>query len=188
MPVTSTLVSSRMWTSDLQKKLFNGVLFQAGWFAAVLGGNAWAVFALLLVLIVHSRWWVASPKEWWLILAVSLLGIGVDGFWFASGILVTDGQSLTGAPGIWYLPPWLGCIWLMFSMTLCHVFAWLHGRYILAAVLGGVAGPMSYLAGAKLSGLSLGLPLWQSFLTIGVAWGLLMPLFIGLAQRVYPKQ
>ncbi|WP_439133341.1 DUF2878 domain-containing protein [Pseudomaricurvus sp.] len=190
--------------AELQKKLLNGVLFQVGWFAAVLGGNAWAVTALLVMLIVHSLWWVRSPKEWWLILVVSLLGCCLDSFWFAQGVLipgaeplalgdlasgdlVTNEEPLAKVQSGWFMPAWLACIWLMFSMTLCHVFSWLHGRYVLAAVLGAVAGPVSYLGGAELSGLSLGEPQWQSLLALAVAWALLMPLFVGLAQRVYTK-
>lgn len=188
MPVVLMLVSDRMSASEFQKKILNGALFQIGWFAAVLGGNVWAVPTLLMILIAHRQWWVRSEKEWWLILAVTLLGCGLDSLWVGLGVLMPGGESLMNGQSGWLMPAWLVCIWIMFSMTLCHVFSWLHGQYALAAVLGAVAGPMSYLAGAKLSGLALGEPQWQSLFAMGVVWGLLMPILMRLAQRVYSNR
>ena len=66
-------------------------------------------------------------------------------------IRFTSGTLVEGAA-----PPWILGLWALFATTLNRSLAWLHGRYALAAVLGAIAGPLSYWAGARLGALELG--------------------------------
>lgn len=53
---------------------------------------------------------------------------------------------------------------------------------VLAGLLGAVAGPLAYQAGARLGGASLGEPAWVSWTAIGLAWLVAMPLLVRLAE------
>ena len=51
-----------------------------------------------------------------------------------------------------------------------------------ACVLGGVAGPLAYYAGARLGGVSFADPL-ASLIAVGGVWTLAMPLLLVIASR-----
>jgi hypothetical protein len=55
---------------------------------------------------------------------------------------------------------------------------WLSGRYALAAVLGAVAGPLSYLGGERLGAITV-----ESPLAIGIEWAIATPLLVYLKER-----
>ncbi len=169
------VVCADVINSSLRLNLINGALFQAGWLAAVLGGNDWACVALVLMVAVHAFWWVDSVWEWWLISAVVVAGSLLDSFWMHLGVLLGPEA---------FIPLWLICLWGMFAMTLVHFFSWLHQRLWLACLLGAVSGPASYWAGAQWSDMAIGVPRSMALLCIAMAWGVLMPVLMLLARRV----
>jgi hypothetical protein len=59
---------------------------------------------------------------------------------------------------------------------------WLKPRLWLAALLGAVAGPLSFRAGAALGALRFSRPL-PALLTLGAGWMVLLPLLIVLSRR-----
>ena len=63
-------------------------------------------------------------------------------------------------------------------MTLQSSLSWLAGRYWIAAVLGGIFGPVSYYAGQEFGSLSLGLKLRMAVATLPVFWAVLMTLLV----------
>jgi hypothetical protein len=78
-------------------------------------------------------------------------------------------------------------MWTLFAATLNHSLAWLHGRPWLQAVLGGIAGPMSYAGGV-----ALGAADWQqrtpALGVLALAWALLLPVTMALARRTAFKR
>ena len=56
----------------------------------------------------------------------------------------------------WLCPPWLIALWLIFATTFQSSLSWLAGRYWIAAVSGGIFGPVSYYAGQALGALTGG--------------------------------
>jgi hypothetical protein len=158
--------------------IINAVLFQIGWFACVLGGNQFAVPATLAILIAH--WFLVSNQiaEWRTIFLVALVGIIIDSGLFAAGVF-NDGSERQIAP------LWLIGLWLLFATTLNHSFGWLHRRYLLAFLLGGIAGPLSYLAGVKLGAVSFGIEQTSALLLLAVIWAVLFPvsLLVATANR-----
>jgi hypothetical protein len=69
-----------------------------------------------------------------------------------------------------------------FGTTLRGSLSWLVGRYALAAVLGAVAGPLSYLDGAKLGAVTLHPSRAFSIAALAVGWAVVMPLLVWLAH------
>jgi hypothetical protein len=91
--------------------------------------------------------------------------------------------ALIGDPRFPYLcPVWLVALWAMFGTTLRGSLSALAGRYGLAAVLGAVAGPLSYLGGAKLGAVTLHPNRAVSIAALAVGWSVVMPLLVWLAH------
>jgi hypothetical protein len=61
--------------------------------------------------------------------------------------------------------------------------SWLKGRFVLAAVLGAIAGPLSYLAGVKLGAAQWG-DETQALVLLGIIWAIAMPLLFWWAGKV----
>ena len=156
--------------------LLNALAYQAGWLACVLGGNAWALPAGALLLALH--WWLVerSARGWAIVVIAALLGLAMDLGWQRLGLLRFDGTVAGG------LPPWLAMLWLLFATPFAHSLAWLQARLALAALLGAVCGPLSYVAGIALGAAASRFPSWQVALAMAPAWGLLLPLLLFLAR------
>jgi len=58
----------------MKKILINLILFQLGWFFCVLGGDLYALVYLPIALLLHQCLVLTDRGEWWLILAVAIVG------------------------------------------------------------------------------------------------------------------
>jgi hypothetical protein len=159
-------------------KFWNFVLFQAGWFACVLGAAnhqvLWAVLASLAYIAFHV-WRSPSPKtEISLLIKALILGVAADTLIMYLGYI--DFGDAWPSP---YLSPlWMWTLWVLVATTINSSLSWLRGRPILAAVLGGICGPISYEAGIRL-GAGEWAPGGQlaGFILLGLIWAMAMPLF-----------
>jgi hypothetical protein len=167
--------------NDLTRKAINVVLFQAAWFAAVLGaarGMFWlGPLAMLPTLAVHLALQEDRRGEVKLLLAAGLLGLIFDTAFVAGGVF-TPLQHLFPRP---LSPPWMICLWLNFAATLNVSMAWLRGRYLLAALFGAIGGPLAYYSGAKL-GATEALPTSTGMLLLAAGWGIMTPLLVRVAK------
>lgn len=165
--------------------IINAIAFQIAWFSALYGGkNDWLTLSLLpaalaaifhLVLRRHSL--KAGIR---LMIGVLILGFLVESAFIALGAIGYVGTAIFG-----FGPPlWIMAMWLAFA-TLPHgCLDWLRGKWLLQIVLGGLTGPLSYLAGAKLGGATLYGPVLQSLAIIGIGWAIALPMIFGLADRL----
>ena len=167
--------------NDLTRKVINVVLFQAAWFAAVLGaarGMLWlGPLSMIPVLAVHLALQENRRGEVKLLLATGLIGFLIDTTFVAGGVF-TPLQHLFPRP---FSPPWMVCLWLNFAATLNVSMAWLRGRYILAAAFGAVGGPFAYYSGARL-GATEALPSQGGLLVLAIGWGVMTPVLVWLAR------
>ena len=163
-------------SGSLRTLILNVLLFQVGWFACVLGGTApWLVFVLGL-LAVHVLF-VAEQGEMRFLLAIAAMGSLMDSLLMQSGWMTFPDWSAQ------WIPPWLMLLWLLFASTLRHALRWLYGRWWLAAVLGGLGGSSSYLAGAELGAAELPQGRWLTFLVFTLIWAIIFPLMLWLSQH-----
>lgn len=165
------------------RRLLNFALFQAGWFACVLGGargmSAVAVAAAAAV-IGLNLWWFSEDRlsDLRLLAVVALIGFCVDTVNLRMGVF-----SLTGAPRFPYLcPVWLVALWAVFGTALRGSLGWLAGRYGLSALLGAVGGPLSYVSGARLGAVTLNPSRSFSVAALAVAWAVVTPLLVWLSH------
>jgi hypothetical protein len=167
--------------NDLTRKVTNVVLFQAAWFAAVLGaarGMFWlGPLGMIPVLALHLALQENRRGEVKLLLAAGLLGFLFDTAFVAGGVF-TPLQHLFPRP---FSPPWMICLWLNFAATLNVSMSWLRGRYILATAFGAIGGPLAYYSGASLSATEA-LPTTTGMLLLAIGWGLMTPLLVLLAR------
>lgn len=165
--------------------LANFLLFEAAWFAAVVGGAAgWpAVGSLPAVAVVglHLAFnWQRLGQELLIIAGVTLLGMVVETAFVAAGVISYAG-STPGSP----LPPvWIIALWFAFGTLPQASLAWLKGRPTAQAVLGAIFGPLSYIAGESLGAAELAAPHALSIVLIGAGWAVALPLVFVIARLV----
>jgi len=167
------------------RTLSNAVLFQLGWWVAILSvgrGQPWLAPLVLAALTTVNIWNASQPRA--LVLVVVTIG--------SAGLLLDSGLTALGvlrfeahpfAP--WLCPPWLCALWYLFATTLHQSLSWLEGRTWLAALIGGIAGPISYGAGEALGALTLGVSRSGDLLLLALLWAGLLPFFVRMAEHLY---
>ncbi len=163
--------------------LLNFGMFKVGWLSSVMGGAKqmpWlGPLAMLVIVAIHLYRARQPERELILILACGFIGAIFD------SVLVTFGW-VGYASGLFVesmAPYWIISMWMLFATTLNVSLRWLRGRYVLAAVLGAIAGPMAYLGGQKLGGMMF-YDTNAGVIALSIGWGLMMPLLVYLAERL----
>ncbi|MGY2169072.1 DUF2878 domain-containing protein [Pseudomonas gingeri] len=163
--------------SNQGRLLLNAGLFQLGWFACVLGAQRpWLLLIAMACLAAHLLWIADDRNEWRLLLQVATCGWVLDSALLHLGLFDFPGSQVV-------LPLWLAILWLLFASTLRHSLRWTARPWWLGSLLGACAGPLSYLAGAKLAGIGLPFGVWPSAVLLALIWAILLPLLHRLAGR-----
>ena len=148
--------------------LLNFVLFQVGWFSAVLSAahdRPWLGVAVVLVLVALHLRLFAGPHEARLVVASAVLGVAVDSGLKLSGLVHYAGATWPQA----LAPAWIVAMWANLAITLEHSLAWLGRGVRLPAILGAVAGPLAYRAAEALGAVRL--EGWPALAALAVLWG-----------------
>lgn len=172
-----------MSSALFRTRLLNFALFQAGWFACVLGaasGRAWLGTGLGLALVfTHLALVPDRGREARLLAFALVLGLVVDSVHASTGVLVVFSGGVI--PGL--APPWLLVLWMQLASILRFSLSWLAGRYVLAGVLGACSGAGAYAAGVRLGAAGFGPDYTLALAQIGAGWGLALPLLLFVAQK-----
>jgi len=162
------------------KLAINIAAFQTGWFACVLAaafGMAWiGVVTATVVVALHV---LRAPGDLKLVAVAMLLGALFDSTLAAAGWVAFKPEALASNVA----PYWIMALWALFATTLNVSLGWLRDRLVLAAVLGMLAGPLSYWAGARLGALDLVRPA-AAILALALGWALILPGLLALARRM----
>lgn len=169
--------------------LFNYVLYQAGWFACILGA-AWhqAVtgFGLAMLLTVVHVWRAEDrAAESRLILLALALGIGVEGIQVWNG---TYAQFTSGRVMAWMSPPWLLAMWAQFATTFRFSMRGVMSHPWRATAFGALGGPIAFLAGERLGAVTLTRPLTPALLSLSLAWGIALYLCARATHAIAPAR
>jgi hypothetical protein len=162
--------------------VLNFVIFQIGWFSSVLGGSwhlPWVGPLVVLLAVLLHLWWARRPRQE----AVLILLCGVVGAIFDSYLVMQE--WVTYPSGMMFesvAPYWIIGMWMLFATTLNVSLGWLKHKSIIAALMGFVAGPLSYVAGARLGGLHF-VDQTAALTALAVGWAIMMPLLLILAER-----
>ncbi|HEY5623014.1 MAG TPA: DUF2878 domain-containing protein [Gammaproteobacteria bacterium] len=163
--------------------LANVVRFQVGWFACVVGAANGApllgTMTVAAIVLLHLSLSSKPLRELALLLAAGLLGAIWDSVLVYAGWLAyPSGSVVTG-----FAPHWIVAMWILFATTLNVSLRWLRGRVVLAAIIGGIAGPLAYYAGAELGGVIFVDPR-AGYLALALGWAVLLPLLGTIATRL----
>ncbi|MDH3712893.1 MAG: DUF2878 domain-containing protein [Gammaproteobacteria bacterium] len=157
-------------------------LYQLCWFACILGGaNAlpWLGVILMAVAVVYHLHSANEPlAELKLMLIAGLLGAVWDSGLVAAGWLVYPSGTLIEGTA----PYWIFALWIGFATNLNVTLRWLRGRPALASALGAAAGPIAYLGGEKLGGLTFE-DTFAGLSALAIGWAVIMPLLVAVATR-----
>lgn len=162
--------------------LINFLAFQAGWFSAVIGAAnemPWVGPPVIAAVLALHFYQAERP-----IAEVSLVLVcAVIGTWFDS-MLVALGW--VGYPsGQWHTllaPYWIISMWMLFATTLNLSLKWLRGRPWLAAAVGAIAGPLTYLAGTRLGAIEF-VNQDAALAALGIGWAVMLPILVSLGTR-----
>lgn len=158
------------------KPWIHAVLYQITWFVSVLFGNGIALIWALVVLMPTLAW--RQTKLGWIFIGiVTAMGYGVDLVLQALGLIQFNQSTVIG-------PLWLLVLWVSFA-HLIWCFLYRIPTVWLRALLGAIAGPLSYIAGAVLGAA-------EPMSNIGIAvfalwWAIAFPGFIEL-RRLFLAQ
>ena len=161
----------------------NFVLFQIGWFCCVLSGaNQFhpltGVVIVSFIVLLHLQRANDSISESMLILFAMIIGTLWDSSLMMAGLFQFATDSVINGMA----PLWLIAMWALFATTLNVSLKWLKGRYWLAAILGGIGGPLAYYAGHQLGAVTFSQTA-SAMLAIAAGWAIIMPALVALTVR-----
>ena len=157
--------------------------FQGAWFACILTaahGTPWpgllAVLAAVCLMLALGN---ARRADIALVVVAVLTGVVVD------TLLVQLGLVRYASPGPLpaLAPAWILALWALWGAILREPLGWLHGRPLAAAALGGIGGPLSYAAGARMGACTFPEPA-MAMAALALCWAVVTPLHLALAARL----
>ena len=167
---------------SLARRLVNFAVFEAAWFACIYGvahgQPAWGTAAVVAAIAWHVA--ISARPATELALIVILCAIGL----VAESLVVEQGNVAypAGQPVAWLAPYWMVALWGEFGIALNVTLRWLKRKPWLAALLGALFGPLSFLGGVRLGGARF-VDEPAALVTLVVMWAALMPLVMWLSDR-----
>jgi hypothetical protein len=159
------------------------VVLQGAWFACVLGAAHGrpdlGVAVVLLVCGIQLA--LSTERRTDLVLSCAAVALGL--IWDTAMLRFGVVDYAAPGPVRGWAPSWILALWVLFAFLLRGPLRWLHGRTLLAALLGGVGGPLSYLGAVRLGAGSFR-NTEEAMLVLGLGWAVMTPLLIELARRL----
>ncbi|MGV8921940.1 MAG: DUF2878 domain-containing protein [Thermomonas sp.] len=160
----------------------NLVGYQLVWFAIVIsasrGQPMWGIGAALVFIALQFHYSTTRSSDARALVAALLCGFLLDGALAATGWL-QYASPLFSLPA----PVWILALWLAFAMTLNHSMAFLRGKPALAAVLGGIGGPLAYLGAAHgFDAVVFTAPAWHAIALLAIGWAIALATLAVLTQ------
>ncbi len=163
--------------------LLNVAAFKIGWASSVVGAAQqmpWAGPLIVLIAVAIHLGFSTKPRRELLLLATcALLGGLFDSVLTATGWV----RYPSGVVIPMLAPYWIVGMWVLFATTLNVSLRWLKSRKLLAATIGAVSGPLSYLAGAQLGAIEF-VDRGPALALLALGWTVLLPLVLTVADAL----
>jgi hypothetical protein len=157
-------------------------VFQAAWFAAVLGASyrlpLWGTACVIAAIGWHLSVSARPAVEARLVVIACLIGFAVE----SGTVLLGHVRYPSGQPDPRVAPYWIVALWGLLAIALNVTLRWLKARPLLAALVGAVAGPASFASGVQLGGARFIDPA-PALVTMACTWGLLLPVLMWFSNR-----
>jgi len=158
------------------------VVGQAGWFACILSaahGSPWIGAIVVAILLAAHLARVSQPRQECKFLAFV---VATGTLWDSALVRL----HLLGYPSGFliagFAPYWIIALWALFGGQFNTTYNWLKSRPAVAALLGAIAGPVSFRAGASLGAVQFIRPI-PAALTLAVGWAVILPLLVFVSRR-----
>ena len=167
---------------SLARRLVNFAVFEAAWFACIFGvvhgQPSWGTAAVVAAIAWHVAISARPASELALIAILCAIGLVAESLVVAQGNVAYS----AGQPVSWLAPYWMVALWGEFGIALNVTLRWLKRKPWLAALLGAVFGPLSFMGGVRLGGARF-VDESNALVTLVVMWAVLMPLVMWLSDR-----
>jgi hypothetical protein len=164
--------------------LINLIFFQGVWFLTVIGAannNLWP--GLLGITVFVAAHYCLSPTarvDYLLAACAVFIGLAVETVFVQMDFL----NYSAGTFHVGIIPFWVLILWANFALIMNGCLSWLQGRYILAAVLGFMGAPLSYMGGIQLGAAVAGTDLEIVLLVVACTYAVVTPCFLYMALRL----
>lgn len=167
--------------------LLNSLCYTGGWFWCVFFGihgeaiiaTIGAVFLILFQLYCTKIKYISLYIQDVLLVIFSVpLGTLLEIFFIQTNLIHYANTTKM-------LPPiWIVLLYPLFSLLLNHSLKIIKKNYLASFLFGFLGAPLSYIAGISLGGLTFPYPLLQTWIMIGICWGLFLCLLAKIANIV----
>jgi hypothetical protein len=165
-------------------KLINLALFQGVWLVTVLGAannNLWpGLMGFTVFLAVHYCLSSSAYADFLLAVCAVFIGLAAETIFVQTDLLVYSAKAIY----VGIVPLWVLILWGNFALIMNGCLNWLQGRYVLAAVLGFMGAPLSYLGGIQLGAAVAGTDLEIVLLGVAFTYAVVTPCFLYMALRL----
>jgi hypothetical protein len=164
----------------------NYLLYQAGWFACILGAaNGWphAGFAIAVALTIAHLIMDADREQDYAAIGVAIaVGIIAECYQVSAGTYRIDAGVLReGWP-----PPWLIAMWAQFATVFRFSMRGIMRRWWSAGLLGAMGGPLAFLAGERLGAVTLLPPVATGLVRLSIIWAIAL-VVLSSVRRLEPS-
>ncbi len=171
----------------MKLSILNSLCYTAGWFWCVLFGiHGQSILAFIgaLVLILFQLYWTKIKNISLYIQDVILIGFSIPlGLLLEMFFIQTNMIHYVDTNRM--IPPiWIICLYPLFSLLVNHSLKIIKKSYLASFLLGFIGAPLNYRAGVSLGGVTFGYPLTQTWIMIGICWGLLLCLLSKIANSI----
>jgi predicted DCC family thiol-disulfide oxidoreductase YuxK len=167
--------------------LLNSLCYTAGWFWCVLFGIHGQSFVATIgaVFLILFQLYCTKIKETALYIQDVLLVIFSVPLGALLEIFFIQTNLIHYANTTKMLPPiWIVCLYPLFSLLLNHSLKIVKKNNLASFLFGFLGAPLSYVAGISLGGLTFPYPLLQTWIMIGICWGLFLCLLTKIANVI----
>ena len=156
------------------KTWINFIGFNLIWILSIFSGNA-SILWVSALLLVHFLLITKPLVELSVVLATALVGYSVDCLLTLFGVFKFEQvQGIT--------PIWLFFLWIGFCSTLRHSLSFFSEKYLMASLVGAVAGSFTYLSAAHFGAVSLPLSPVISVAVLASVWAFLFPILLWISS------
>lgn len=172
----------------MNPSLINSFCYTFGWFwCVILGIQGHSILATIgaVFLIIFQLYYTKNKnislyiQDFFLVIFSIPLGTLLEIFFIQTNTLNYTNTIIAGFP-----PIWIVLLYPLFSLLLNHSLKIIKKHYLAPFLLGFFCAPLSYIAGISLGGLIFPYPLIQTWIIIGICWGLFLSLLIKISNIV----
>jgi hypothetical protein len=166
------------------RPILSWLAFQVVWVACAIdaaAGQGWfGLAAALLFTVAMLAQSTQASRDAGTVVASAVAGFFIESALIGAGLI----KFAAPWPVTTLAPAWIVALWMAFGATLPTLDRTLGPhRLKIAGILGAVAGPLSYIAGARLGALQIVGPTTMTLLALSTAWAIALPALLLLLRR-----